>query len=269
MSAESATDKGTSNTGTGSGVLENGFQVYKHLTAAGYKVARNTVMNHITAGKLKPRRGGGFAIQTVDQYARNFLGKIIDTNQELDLPLVETQEPGGYQEARIKADTEYKQAQTRRILERERKEKGLYVPIHIVDREIAERGQGMQLYLSNWIHEVSGDIAAIFGGDDQRSKELVALVNGDESKAQELAGWMFARSSELVSMFRCRLRDALNAYSHHKWFTEEMASAWESYMTGVDGDAEKLIIEAIDLVHGDPKLAANLRTRFILSERDD
>jgi hypothetical protein len=48
-----------------------------------------------------------------------------------------------------------------------------------------------------------------------------------------------------------------------------MASAWESYLAGIDDDAEKITLEAIDLVNGDPALVDNLRTRFILSRRDD
>jgi hypothetical protein len=250
-------------------VFENAFQVFKYLTESGYKVARQTVTNHINDGKLKPRRGGGFSALSVHRYARDFLGKKIDASREMDLPLGETQEPGGYQEARVKADAELKQVQARRNEFLYEREKGRYVRTDTVGRELADRAQALRLHLANWIQEVSGDVAAIFGGDDQRSKELVALVEGDEAKAQELAGWMFSRSSELVAMFRQRLKDALSSYAQGAWFTDEMASAWESYLAGIDDDAEKITLEAIDLVNGDPALVDNLRTRFILSRRDD
>jgi hypothetical protein len=250
-------------------VLENGFQVFKYLTEAGYKVARNTVMNHIKAGKLKPRRGGGFACQTVEQYARKFLARQIDASAEMDLPFGESQAPGGYQEARIKADAELKQVQAKRNEFLYEREKGRYVRTDIVGRELADRAQALRLHLSNWIQEVSGEVAALFGGEEERCRELVELVQGDETKSQDLAGWMFSKSPELVAMFRKRLRSALSAYTQGAWYTDDMATSWEKYLSGLDDDAAQLAAEAIELVNGDPARIKDLQARFILSRREE
>ncbi|MBU1247223.1 MAG: helix-turn-helix domain-containing protein [Proteobacteria bacterium] len=68
-------------------VFENARQVWLFVTGElGLRVSENTVRNHIEAGKLRPRKGGGFSEKTVRSYASNVWPKQVDQDPEKDTP---------------------------------------------------------------------------------------------------------------------------------------------------------------------------------------
>lgn len=237
-----------------------------------YTVAQKTIYNHIDAALLKSRRGaGGFAKRTVDQYAKAELGEKIVSGTKGELP--EPSEAEGENEnaraRRTMADAEVKEvdAQLRRLKLQEKLK--AIVPLHIIERELGERQQGLKLYLTSFMRDVKSELISQFGGDLEVAKEIIELVGGDEEQAEALCGWMFSRSPILADLYRKRIAEGLNVFARGEWFTDEIRVAWDEMQTHRKDQEAKEVAELIRLVDGDVDLLAEVLTRYDIRLRED
>lgn len=250
--------------------LPNAYQVYLYLTGRHseltpetvYKVGKNTVGNHIKAGKLSPARSGGFPKRTVDSYARSHLtpkkGPASVKNETLDM---------GAQEKRVNADAELKIIEARRKKMLFEREAGKLISILCLEQELAARWQAVSLLLGNFSHEVSDEVAVLFGGGQKQALEIIGVCCGDPEKAEEVSRLAFAKKSEFVSFFRKRCRAVLSSLVSGKWFTEEMESAWEKWEQSRVKASREEALDAIITVGGDPEKVDLLLELFEVSAR--
>lgn len=208
--------------------LKNPRQVYQYLKDR-YHVGQKTIYRHVEAGKLKPKRGGGFSSRTVEAYAKSHLTPRAGAGQVDFQDDEDPAENSGAQERRQLADAELKEEQARRARMLRMKEEARLVETETVEQELVTRHRIFSYSLDNFFQERMDDVAAIFGGDEQRAREIIELVDGDPEKAWDLLQWMQARVPDLISYFLERKEEWLNAYATGAWYTDELARVMEKW----------------------------------------
>jgi hypothetical protein len=208
--------------------LKNPRQVYHYLKDR-YLVGQRTLYHHVETGKLRSKHGGGFALRTVEAYAKAHLTPRPGPEQLKDSGEEEPAEAVGAQERRQLADAELKEEQARRARMTRLKEEARLVKTETVEQELVTRHRIFSYSLDNFFQEHSDDVAALFGGDEQRAHEIIDLVAGDPGKAWDLLQWMQARVPDLISYYLERKEEWLNAYATGAWYTDEMARTVEKW----------------------------------------
>ncbi|WP_018124948.1 hypothetical protein [Desulfovibrio oxyclinae] len=233
-----------------------------------YAVSEKTIYNHAAdedgPAKLPRRRKGGFAMRTVETYARDHLSKVVDAAGEDPAP---QREDSGAAVRRTMADADLKEikaAKERLAFERDR---GLVLPTSTVERELGERTQAFKLYLTAFMRDIKAELISQVGGDVATAREIIDLVGGDESKVEELSGWMFQRSPILLDLWRRRLAEALNSFARGEWYTEEMHEAWELFEQTTSSRAEEVALDLIALAGGDVSTLGAVLEQFDIRER--
>lgn len=251
--------------------LPNSKQIYEYLTGKHpdinsevlYKVSKNTVGNHIKAGKLSPARGGGFTKKSIDTYARNHL-----PTKSGPAPVKADQTDSGAQERRVNADADLKSIEAKRKKLLYGREVGKYISILTFERELAERWQAVSLLLSNFSYEVGPEVAEIFGGEEQ-ARELVELCDGDPDRAEEITRFMSQRVPDFTALFRQRVRESLGCLASGEWYTEDARAAWEKWQKNRVEGSRNDTAALISLVGGDLGKINELLELFEISERAD
>jgi len=232
-----------------------------------YKVSEKTVYNHCndSAGppKLRQRRGGGYALRTVESYARSHLPKVIDASPEMDAD--DVQDAGhvpGAAERRTTADAQLKEVEAKRKQLLLEKELGLYTLTSSIERELGERAQAFRLFLTSFARDNKSEIISLFGGDVDVAREIINLVEGDQDRAEALSGWAFSRSAMLLELYKRRIREALNTFAAGEWFTDEMREAWDAYEKGRLAEREAVLSALVTEAGGDVSCLNELLERY-------
>jgi hypothetical protein len=198
--------------------FENTRQVHIYLQEQGWKCAYNTVAKDIKSGKLTARRGGGFARQTVDQYAMTHLVRRVDADPSKDAPWADPDEtaPTGAAERRLSADADIKERQAklidRKLAAMERK----LIPRELYEKDLAARLALFSNSIDVWAQSSASDLAGLLGADAGPVAEIIELVGGDPDKASALSAWFLAREPEIVELVIKAKQDWLRAYALHR-----------------------------------------------------
>ncbi|MEF2145138.1 MAG: hypothetical protein V3573_06805 [Desulfovibrionaceae bacterium] len=231
-----------------------------------YKVSEKTVYNHCndSAGpsKLRQRRGGGYALRTVESYARAHLPKVIDASPEMDADVQDVEHVPGAAERRTTADAQLKEVEAKRKQLLLGKELGLYTLTSSIERELGERAQAFRLFLTSFARDNKSEIISLFGGDIDVSREIIELVAGNPDQAEALSGWAFSRSAMLLELYKRRIREALNTFAAGEWFTDEMREAWDSYEKGRLAEREAVLSALVTEAGGDVSCLDKLLERY-------
>ena len=212
-------------------ILNNPNQVYLYLLDAGWRVGKNTVARHVSAGKLRPRRGGGFSRRTVDQYAAVNLVRLVDSGRDQDRTADPDQAQGAAELKALKqADLLEVQAERQRI--RLEQERGGLVPRADVERELGARAQAFRFGLESFMHRAAKSVSALFGADQRAAEELTQLARGSETPVQSVMSWAQKREPELVDLWSMEVEAFLEPYVTGAWWTEEMARAMDGMKQG-------------------------------------
>lgn len=205
--------------------LRNPRQIYQYLKDR-YHVGQKTIYRHVESGKLKPKRGGGFARRTVDAYAKTHLTPRAGFQEEEPEP---EDQNSGAMERKQNAEAELKEEQARRARMMRLKDEARLVETETVEQELVTRHRIFSYSLDNFFQERMDDVAALFGGDERRAKEIISLVGGDPEKTWDLVQWMQSRVPDLISYLTQQKEEWLHAYATGAWYTDEMAKVIEKW----------------------------------------
>jgi hypothetical protein len=183
----------------------------------------------VEAGRLKPKRGGGFAARTVEAYAKSHLTPRAGAEHPDVSDPDEAGENIGAMERKQMAEAELKEEQARCARMLRLKDEARLVETETVEQELVTRHRIFSYSLDNFFQERMDDVAAMFGGDERRAKEIISLVGGDPEKAWDLVQWMQSRVPDLIAFFTQQKEDWLNSYATGAWYTDEMIKVIEKW----------------------------------------
>ncbi|VFQ44403.1 hypothetical protein [Desulfoluna butyratoxydans] len=211
-------------------VLKNINQVHRYLTEQGCRVSYGKVKTDLIDKRAVPRRrGGGWSVQSVTQYAAAFLEKTIDEAPEADRPTEEPQ--GGAATAKAQADADLKNIQAARARFNLEKELGRHVETATVETELGERAKAFKLGLEKWGLDNGEMVASLFGGEETSARDLLAALGTPDTPEaiQAIIDFSLSRQPRWVRLWRKSIEDFLDAYATGTWWTEEMQAAWELF----------------------------------------
>lgn len=158
-------------------ILSNVLEVVDYLRAAGWKVSKSTIYNHVKEGKLRPGDDGKYRSSNVDRYALNQRTKRLDGGGSLDKLSEE--------KARIQNRKELAQAE---LLEHKNKIiQGQYVRKDSFEHELAYRAMIFK-----------NDIEAFFRA---QAGMIIELVDGDKDKVPDLVEYMLAAAAGWLNRY--------------------------------------------------------------------
>ena len=134
--------------------------VHRYLESCGISITRQTVDNHVKAGKLGEHPGGGFLRSAVDRYVETFLLSGDDGQAELMREKVEAEVK------KIKAQAEHWRTRARR-------ERGELIEVSAVERALSERAAFLRADLENFFRSQAAAIIDRVRGDHDLTGELV------------------------------------------------------------------------------------------------
>lgn len=215
-------------------------QVVTYLQESGYQCSYKKIKRATVERELVERRGGGWTKRTVDQYARAYLKRKVDTAPESDAPL-ESPESASAAERKIEgqADIMALRAIKERIDLAERF--GRLTKTAIVEAELGERARAFRLGLERFGYEQAESVAELFGGSRRNAEELAKRLNipvGEETEnaVAIIVDFCMQRSEAFPRFFAGKVDILLDAYADGRWWTEEMREAWDSYTEFKDED---------------------------------
>jgi len=146
--------------------LESPLEVTSYLKAAGWKVSKSTLYQHVKQGKLRPDADGRFPVKAVQKYAASFL-TLEETRQKVaDEDL---------QRKKLIAEISRIQEQTKRERIKRLAEEGRYVPRDQFEMELAARASVIDTLRRNSIMTGAAERVALVGGDTSRIPDLIAF----------------------------------------------------------------------------------------------
>lgn len=221
-------------------IFTNIKQIQNHLSDR-YKVTYYRIKKGCERRELVERRGGGWTIRTVEQWARAFLTPIVDTSAEADAPSL----PADEQDATLSGVAEEKLRHQSRLLDLQaqkqemelRKAQGLYTKTEVIEGELAARARAFRLGLERFGHERAQDVAAVFGATPKLARQLAERLgfaaDDDRERAQALIqDFLLSRSAQFGIFFAGAVEDLLDAYATGRWWTDEMREAWQKLEEG-------------------------------------
>ena len=104
----------------------------------------------------------------------------------------------------------------------------------VIESELGERAKAFRLGLERFGLEQAEEVAALFGGGRRQAHELVRRLGFAEGEETERAiaviiDFCLDRSGAFPRFFAGRVDAFLDPYSTSRWWTEDMAEAWELY----------------------------------------
>lgn len=218
-------------------ILKNAHQIVKHLSAR-YRVTHYRVTQAMEKHELVQRRGGGWSVATVEQWARTMLNRQPDASPEADAPAMPAQMDGA--DVMVpQSISEQKQREQAALLavQRERaemelaREQGRLCETRIIMDELATRAKAFRLGLERFGSEEAEAVAADFGGTARAAQDLAQRLGFDGDEAQRaqvvIQNYILSRAQVFTSHWRDRIEGFLDAYATGRWWTDDMRAAWQ------------------------------------------
>lgn len=207
--------------------FKNANQVFQYLKGEGYQVSYNKIRADMDRGLLRPRKGKGFTLAAVHQYARTLPREGNDT-PGMDAP-VDRSEGASAAVKKLEAQSEELRIRIERQQLQLQREMGEVIPVEQVERELAARARVFRYSLENWIHGVVSKIASMAGADEQRAQKMIALVGGNEKRVRDLQAFCQRLEPELVELWRSEAQRLLNSFTTDEWWTVELQDFFMEY----------------------------------------
>jgi len=222
-------------------VLKNINQIRAFLQDEGYRVSYGKLKADIERGALRPRRGGGFAVGTVNAYAAAHIARReVDESAAADAPLRPAAADGvavSIAEARVLEDTRMKRiAADRREFEFAR-ERGQYVRTDVLDAELAARAKAFKLGLEKFGTDMAGRVAEAFGGEAKSAQALCDLLELPHDRVPLIVEWAHGNTGSFTRLWLRSVERLLDSYATGTFWTEGMRDAWERWEQNNDAEA--------------------------------
>lgn len=224
-------------------IFTNIKQIQDHLSER-YRVTYYRIQKACERRELVERRGGGWTVRTVEQWARAFLTPLVDTSPDADAPSLSAEEQGtgplgGVAEEKLRKQSLLLEIQAKRQEMELRKAQGLYTETKIIENELAARARAFRLGLERFGHERGQDVAAVFGATPRLARQLAERLGfaaeAEQQRAQVLIqDFLFSRSPQFGIFFAGAVEELLDSYATGRWWTEEMQAAWQRLEEGGD-----------------------------------
>lgn len=223
-------------------ILKNAHQIVQHL-AGRYRITHYRVTKAVERHELVQRRGGGWSVATVEQWARSMLSRQPDASPEADAPALPVQADGA-DVLLPQSISEQKQREQAALLavQRERaemdlaRERGQLCEARIVMDELATRAKAFRLGLERFGSEEAEAVAADFGGTARAAQDLAQRLGfeGEEAERAQVViqNFILSRAQVFAAHWRDRVESFLDAYATGRWWTDEMRAAWAKLEEG-------------------------------------
>lgn len=232
--------------------LKNPYQIVKHL-AGQYQVTHYRVSKAIENHELIQRRGGGWSVRTVEQWARSMLTRKVDASPEADAPALPadlstdgSDGPGNALQPQSISEQKQREQASLLAVQRQRaemdfmRERGKLTETRIVMDELTARARAFRLGLERFGTEEAEAVAADFGGNARAARDLaqrLGFADEDVTQAQvTIQNFILARSQIFSTHWRDRVERFLDAYATGRWWTDEMRAAWSRFEEGTAYD---------------------------------
>ena len=222
-------------------IFTNLKQIQNHLSGR-YRVTYYRIQKACERRELVERRGGGWTVRTVEQWARAFLTPLVDTSPDADAPSLSAEEQGigplgGVAEEKLRKQSRLLEIQARRQEMELLKAQGIYTKTEIIETELAARARAFRLGLERFGHESGRDVAVVFGATPKLARKLAERLGfsteDDLQRAQVLIqDFLLSRAPQFAIFFSEAVEKLLDSYATGRWWTEEMREAWQKLEEG-------------------------------------
>lgn len=223
------------------GIFTNLKQIQDHLSER-YRVTYYRIQKACERRELVERRGGGWTVRTVEQWARAFLTPLVDTSPDADAPSLSAEEQGtgplgSVAEEKLRQQSRLLDLQAQKQEMELRKAQGLYTRTEIIEDELAARARAFRLGLERFGHERGQDVAAVFGATPKLARQLAERLGfteeEDRQRAQVLIqDFLLSRAPQFGIFFAGVVEELLDSYATGRWWTEDMQAAWQKLEEG-------------------------------------
>lgn len=217
------------------GIFTNLKQIQDHLSER-YRVTYYRIQKACERRELVERRGGGWTVRTVEQWARAFLVPLVDTSPDADAPSLSAEEQGtgplgSVAEEKLRHQSRLLEIQARKQEMELQKAQGLYTKTEIIEDELAARARAFRLGLERFGHESGQDVAAVYGATPKLARKLAERLGfrteEDLQRAQVLIqDFLLSRAPQYAIFFSGAVERLLDSYATGRWWTDEMREAW-------------------------------------------
>ena len=217
------------------GIFTNLKQIQDHLSER-YRVTYYRIQKACERRGLVERRGGGWTVRTVEQWARAFLVPLVDTSPDADAPSLSAEEQGtgplgSVAEEKLRQQSRLLEIQARKQEMELQKAQGLYTKTEIIEDELAARARAFRLGLERFGHESGQDVAAVYGATPKLARKLAERLGfsteDDLQRAQVLIqDFLISRAPQYAIFFAEAVERLLDSYATGRWWTDEMREAW-------------------------------------------
>lgn len=221
-------------------IFKNIRQIQLYL-AERYRVTYYRVQKACERRELVERRGGGWSVRTVEQWARAFLTPLVDNSPDADAPSLPADEQemplGGVAEEKLRQQSRLLDLQAQKQEMELRKAQGLYTKTEIIEDELAARARAFRLGLERFGHESGQDVAAVYGATPKLARKLAERLGfsteDDLQRAQVLIqDFLLSRAPQYAIFFAEAVERLLDSYATGRWWTDEMREAWTKLEEG-------------------------------------
>lgn len=221
-------------------IFKNIRQIQLYL-AERYRVTYYRVQKACERRELVERRGGGWSVRTVEQWARAFLTPKVDNSPDADAPSLPADEQemplGGVAEEKLRQQSRLLDLQAQKQEMELRKAQGIYTRTEIIEDELAARARAFRLGLERFGHERGQDVAAVFGATPKLARQLAERLGFTEEEDQQRAqvliqDFLLSRAPQFGIFFAGAVEELLDSYATGRWWTEDMQAAWQKLEEG-------------------------------------